>query len=124
MFTLVFSSLYRTNSPRHIREANTTFVFFQPAQSFSTRLEFARCLEFGKVDNPFKIIEQTPEEKKISALTDVMEGLDPSFKGLANVMRGEQAARRDALRSRVAAAFKFIYFGGEDRRVQTSFWHE
>lgn len=40
LFTLVFSSLYPTTSPRHIPEANTTFLFFQPVQSFGARLPF------------------------------------------------------------------------------------
>ena len=38
LFTIVFSSLYPADNPRHIHEANTTFVFFQPVQSFSTRI--------------------------------------------------------------------------------------
>ena len=38
LFTIVFSSLYSADNPRHIHEANTTFVFFQPVQSFSTRI--------------------------------------------------------------------------------------
>lgn len=38
LFTIVFSSLYPANNPRHIHEANTTFVFFQPVQSFNTRI--------------------------------------------------------------------------------------
>lgn len=38
LFTLVFSSLYSADSPRHISEADTTFVFFQPVQSFSDRI--------------------------------------------------------------------------------------
>lgn len=40
LFTIVFSSLYPANSPRHIPEANTTFLFFQPVQSFGARLPF------------------------------------------------------------------------------------
>jgi len=40
LFTLVFSSLYPATSPRHIPEANTTFLFFQPVQSFGARLPF------------------------------------------------------------------------------------
>lgn len=40
LFTIVFSSLYPANSPRHIPETNTTFVFFQPVQSFHTRMPF------------------------------------------------------------------------------------
>lgn len=40
LFTLVFSSLYPATSPRHIPEANMTFLFFQPVQSFGARLPF------------------------------------------------------------------------------------
>jgi hypothetical protein len=40
LFTIVFSSLYPPTNPRHIPEANTTFVFFQPVQSFNTRMPF------------------------------------------------------------------------------------
>lgn len=40
LFTLVFSSLYPATSPRHVPEANTTFIFFQPVQSFGARLPF------------------------------------------------------------------------------------
>lgn len=40
LFTLVFSSLYPAESPRHIPEAGTTFIFFQPVQSFAARLPF------------------------------------------------------------------------------------
>lgn len=40
LFTLVFSSLYPETHPRHLPEADTTFVFFQPVQSFATRLPF------------------------------------------------------------------------------------
>lgn len=38
LFTIVFSSLYPADNPRHIHEANTTFIFFQPVQSFSIRI--------------------------------------------------------------------------------------
>ncbi len=38
LFTLVFGSLYPANNPRHISIADTTFVFFQPVQSFSDRI--------------------------------------------------------------------------------------
>jgi hypothetical protein len=38
LFTIIFSSLYPTNNPRHIPEADTTFIFFQPVQSFSSRI--------------------------------------------------------------------------------------
>ena len=40
MFTIVFSSLYPADSPRHIPEAGTTFVFFQPVESFGTRIPY------------------------------------------------------------------------------------
>jgi FPC/CPF motif-containing protein YcgG len=40
LFTIVFSSLYPEANPRHIHEADTTFVFFQPVESFSTRIPF------------------------------------------------------------------------------------
>lgn len=50
LFTLVFSSLYPVTSPRHIPEANTTFVFFQPVQSFGARLPFDKgSAEFKRV---------------------------------------------------------------------------
>ena len=75
-------------------------------------------------NDPFKILEETPEEKQNSAHMDALTELAPSISGIANVMRGEQAAKRDALRSRVAASFKFIQFEGEDRRVQSSFWND
>lgn len=38
LFTIVFSSLYPETNARHISEANMTFVFFQPVQSFSNRI--------------------------------------------------------------------------------------
>jgi len=38
LFTLVFSSLYPVANPRHIDEANTTIIFFQPVQSFNDRI--------------------------------------------------------------------------------------
>lgn len=75
-------------------------------------------------NDPFKILEDTPEERQTSAHMDALAELAPSISGIANVMRGEQAAKRDALRSRVAAAFKFIHFEGEDRRMQSSFWND
>ena len=75
-------------------------------------------------NDPFKILEEPPEEKQTSAHMDALAELAPSISGIANVMRGEQAAKRDALRSRVAAAFKFIHFDGEDRRIQSSFWND
>lgn len=74
--------------------------------------------------DPFKIVEETPEERQINASMDALEEFAPSIKGIANVTRDEHAANRDALRSRVAAAFKFIHFEGEDRRMQTSFWND
>lgn len=45
LFTLVFSSLYSVDSPRHIPEADTTFLFFQPVQSFGARLPFDKYSE-------------------------------------------------------------------------------
>ena len=42
LFTLVFSSLYPADNPRHIPEAGTTFIFFQPVQSFGVRLPFEK----------------------------------------------------------------------------------
>jgi FPC/CPF motif-containing protein YcgG len=42
LFTLVFSSLYPAENPRHIPEADTTFIFFQPVQSFAARLPFEK----------------------------------------------------------------------------------
>jgi hypothetical protein len=49
LFTLVFSSLYPATSPRHIPEANTTFLFFQPVQSFGARLPFEKdSVEFRR----------------------------------------------------------------------------
>jgi FPC/CPF motif-containing protein YcgG len=50
LFTIVFSSLYPAANPRHIHEANTTFVFFQPVQSFNTRIPFDKdSAEFKKL---------------------------------------------------------------------------
>jgi hypothetical protein len=40
LFTIVFSSLYPMANPRHIDEANTTFIFFQPVQSFNSRIPY------------------------------------------------------------------------------------
>lgn len=45
LFTIVFSSLYPADNPRHIYAANTTFVFFQPVQSFNTRIPFDKDSE-------------------------------------------------------------------------------
>ena len=42
LFTIVFSSLYPADNPRHVHEANTTFLFFQPVQSFSSRIPFEK----------------------------------------------------------------------------------
>jgi hypothetical protein len=50
LFTIVFSSLYPADNPRHIHEANTTFVFFQPVQSFNTRIPFDKdSVEFKRL---------------------------------------------------------------------------
>lgn len=38
LFTIVFSSLYPSDNPRHIHEPNSTFIFFQPTQSFNNRI--------------------------------------------------------------------------------------
>jgi DNA polymerase III delta prime subunit len=80
-------------------------------------------------NDPFKILEETPEEKQKISRMDALTNLvptdsAPSISSIANVMRGEQAAKRDALRSRVAASFKFIQFEGEDRRIKSSFWND
>jgi hypothetical protein len=74
--------------------------------------------------DPFKIIEETPGERAQEALYDSLSETDPRLTGLANVVKSELSAKRDALRSRVAAAFKFIHFEGRDRRVETSFWND
>lgn len=50
LFTIVFSSLYPPTNPRHIHEVNTTFVFFQPVQSFNTRIPFDKdSVEFKRL---------------------------------------------------------------------------
>lgn len=50
LFTLVFSSLYPEDSPRHIHEPDTTFIFFQPVQSFHTRMPFDKdSVEFKRL---------------------------------------------------------------------------
>ena len=50
LFTIVFSSLYPADNPRHINEANTTFIFFQPVQSFSSRIPSDKdSVEFKKL---------------------------------------------------------------------------
>ena len=50
LFTLIFSSLYPADNPRHINEAGMTFIFFQPVESFSTRLVFDKdSTEFERV---------------------------------------------------------------------------
>lgn len=50
LFTIVFSSLYPPTNPRHIHEVNTTFVFFQPVQSFNTRILFDKdSVEFKRL---------------------------------------------------------------------------
>jgi hypothetical protein len=75
LFTIVFSSLYSSDNPRHIHEANMTFVFFQPVQSFSSRIpsdkdseEFKKLKEsirsrFTKVGRPYDgAINDDPRE--------------------------------------------------------------
>lgn len=74
--------------------------------------------------DPFKILEETPEEQRQSAFMEGLSEAMPSISGLVNVEQKEMAAKRDALRSRVAAAFKFIHFEGKDRRIDTSFWND
>jgi FPC/CPF motif-containing protein YcgG len=50
LFTIVFSSLYPADNPRHINEAETTFIFFQPVQSFSARIPYDKdSLEFKRL---------------------------------------------------------------------------
>ncbi|HVC36261.1 MAG TPA: hypothetical protein VNE40_02340 [Candidatus Dormibacteraeota bacterium] len=50
LFTIVFSSIYPADNPRHVHEANTTFVFFQPVQSFSNRIPSDKdSVEFKKL---------------------------------------------------------------------------
>jgi hypothetical protein len=50
LFSIVFSSLYPADNPRHIHVANMTFIFFQPLESFNTRLPFDKdSEEFDKV---------------------------------------------------------------------------
>lgn len=49
LFTLVFSSLYPADNPRHIPETGMAFVFFQPVQSFGARLPFEKdSVEFKR----------------------------------------------------------------------------
>lgn len=75
LFTIVFSSLYPADNPRHIHEADTTFVFFQPTQSFNTRIpsdkdseEFKRLKEsiryrFAKAGRAYNgVINDDPRE--------------------------------------------------------------
>lgn len=50
LFTIVFSSIYPADNPRHVHEANMTFVFFQPVQSFSNRIPSDKdSVEFKKL---------------------------------------------------------------------------
>lgn len=50
LFTIVFSSLYPADNPRHISEGNTTFLFFQPVQSFNNRIPSTKdSVEFKKL---------------------------------------------------------------------------
>jgi hypothetical protein len=50
LFTIVFSSIYPADNPRHVHETNTTFVFFQPVQSFSNRIPSDKdSVEFKKL---------------------------------------------------------------------------
>lgn len=50
LFTIVFSSLYSADNPRHIPEADTTFIFFQPVQSFHARIPYDKdSIEFRRL---------------------------------------------------------------------------
>lgn len=50
LFTIIFSSLYPADNPRHIHEPNITFVFFQPVQSFNSRIPSDKdSMEFRKL---------------------------------------------------------------------------
>ena len=49
LFTIVFNSLYPEDNPRHINEANTTFIFFQPVESFNSRIPFEKDSEEFKI---------------------------------------------------------------------------
>lgn len=50
LFTIVFSSLYSADNPRHIAEADTTFIFFQPVQSFHARIPYDKdSIEFRRL---------------------------------------------------------------------------
>lgn len=49
-FSIVFSSLYSSDNPRYIPDTNTTFILFQPLESFGSRLPFDKeSLEFKRV---------------------------------------------------------------------------
>lgn len=50
LFTIVFSSLYPADNPRHIPLADTTFIFFQPVQSFHARIPYDKdSVEFQRL---------------------------------------------------------------------------
>lgn len=74
--------------------------------------------------DPFKIVEETPAERKTTTYLDTLSVMDPNFASIKDLVKNESAAKRDALRSRVAAAFKFILFEGRDRRIENSFWND
>jgi len=74
--------------------------------------------------DPFKIVEDTIQEKHHEAYMETLSERIPQMAGVASMVKNEMSAKRDALRSRVAAAFKFIHFEGRDRRIETSFWND
>lgn len=74
--------------------------------------------------DPFKIIEETPQEKQQSAHLDALSEFNPSIVNYTSSLKVEIATRIEALRSRVVAGFKFIHFQGADRRIENSFWSD
>lgn len=75
--------------------------------------------------DPFKLVEinDTPDSERAIELDALLENIAPEVASQLQDHR-TQIARgiSDSLRSRIASAFKFIEFGGEDRRPQNSFW--
>lgn len=56
LFTIVFSSLYPVGNPRHISNTDTTFIFFQPVQSFNTRIPSAKdSVEFQRLKTSIRL---------------------------------------------------------------------
>lgn len=91
LFTLVFSSLYPVSSPRHIPEANTTFLFFQPVQSFGVRLPFEKdSAEFKRVKAN---IRTRFTEAGLSYDKDIHDGPSEAAKYLAPQHIGMQAVQ-------------------------------